>query len=106
MHTHGLLLHTVKGSWALIRLMRFGFQMNTLSEATTSRSKKLFGFEMNTLSEATTSHSKRCRRSLKVASNPVTLKVDKPGIQADRFLCLAKLLARNQFWESQTVHCP
>ena len=45
MHTHGLLLHTVKGSWALIRLMRFGFQMNTLSEATTS-------------------HSKRCRRSL------------------------------------------
>ena len=43
---------------------------------------------------------------LKVAGNPVTLKVDKPGIQADRFLCLAKLLARNQFWESQTVHCP
>ena len=44
--------------------------------------------------------------ALKVAGNPVTLKVDKPGIQADRFLCLAKLLARNQFWESQTVHCP
>ena len=43
---------------------------------------------------------------LKVAGNPVTLKVDKPGIQADRFLRLAKLLARNQFWESQTVHCP
>ena len=43
---------------------------------------------------------------IKVAGNPVTLKVDKPGIQADRFLCLAKLLARNQFWESQTVHCP
>ena len=43
---------------------------------------------------------------VKVAGNPVTLKVDKPGIQADRFLCLAKLLARNQFWESQTVHCP
>ena len=44
--------------------------------------------------------------AVKVAGNPVTLKVDKPGIQADRFLCLAKLLARNQFWESQTVHCP
>ena len=43
---------------------------------------------------------------IKVAGNPVTLKVDKPGIQADRFLCLATLLARNQFWESQTVHCP
>ena len=41
-----------------------------------------------------------------MAGNPVTLKVDKPGIQVDRFLCLAKLLACNQFWESQTVHCP
>ena len=46
------------------------------------------------------------KEDVKVAGNPVTLKVDKPGIQADRFLCLAKLLARNQFWESQTVHCP
>ena len=46
------------------------------------------------------------KMGFKVAGNPVTLKVDKPGIQADRFLCLAKLLARNQFWESQTVHCP
>ena len=43
---------------------------------------------------------------IKVAGTPVTLKVEKPGIQADRFLCLAKLLVHNQFWESQTVHCP
>ena len=37
---------------------------------------------------------------LKVAENPVTFKVDKPGIQADRLLCLVKLLAHRQFWES------
>ena len=29
----------------------------------------------------------------KVVENPVTFKVDKPGIQADRLLCLVKRLA-------------
>ena len=43
---------------------------------------------------------------VKVAENPVTFKVDKPGIQADRLLRLVKLLAHSQFWESSTVHCP
>ena len=42
----------------------------------------------------------------KVAENPVTFKVDKPGIQADKLLCLVKLLVHRQFWESSTVHCP
>ena len=36
----------------------------------------------------------------KVAENPVTFKVDKPGIQADRLLCLVKIVANSQFWES------
>ena len=45
-------------------------------------------------------------KELKVAENPVTFKVDKPGIQADRLLCLVKILAHGQFWESSTVHCP
>ena len=43
---------------------------------------------------------------LKVAENPVTFKVNKPGIQADRLLYLVKILAHRQFWESSTVHCP
>ena len=43
---------------------------------------------------------------LKVAENPVTFKVDKPGIQADRLLCLVKIVANSQFWESSSVHCP
>ena len=33
-------------------------------------------------------------------------KVNKPGIQADRILCLCKSLAYSPFLESQTVHCP
>ena len=33
--------------------------------------------------------------TFKVAENPVTFKVDKPGIQADRLLCLVKLLAQS-----------
>ena len=44
--------------------------------------------------------------SVKVAENPVTFKVDKPGIQADRLLCLVKIVANSQFWESSSVHCP
>ena len=37
---------------------------------------------------------------------PCIFKVNKPGIQADRILCLCKSLAHSPFWESQTVHCP
>ena len=44
--------------------------------------------------------------TFKVAENPVTFKVNKPGIQADRLLCLVKILVHRQFWESSTVHCP
>ena len=44
--------------------------------------------------------------NIKVAENPVTFKVNKPGIQADRLLCLVEILAHRQFWESSTVHCP
>ena len=32
------------------------------------------------------------------------LKVNKPGIRADKTLCLCKILAYSPFWESQTVH--
>ena len=42
----------------------------------------------------------------KVAGNPVTLKVGKPGIQADRLLCLVKIVANSQFWGSSSVLCP
>ena len=31
---------------------------------------------------------------------PWIFKVDKPEIQADRIICLLKLLANSQFWES------
>ena len=40
----------------------------------------------------------------KVVGNP--FKVNKPGIQADRILCLCKVLAHSPFWESSTTHCP
>ena len=30
----------------------------------------------------------------------------KPGIQADRLLCLLKILAHSPFLESQTIHTP
>ena len=36
-----------------------------------------------------------------MAENPVTFKVDKPGIQAHRLLCLVKLLAHSQFGSLQ-----
>ena len=53
-----------------------------------------------------------------MAENPVTFKVDKPGIQADRLICLVKLLdflsalaSNNQFiiklvkmWPGGTPH--
>ena len=39
----------------------------------------------------------------KVAENLVTFKVDKPGIQADRLLCLVKIVANTQFWESECI---
>ena len=40
------------------------------------------------------------KRALKVARSPVYLKVQKPGIQADKTLCLCKILAKSPFWES------
>ena len=45
-----------------------------------------------------------CGILIKVAENPVTFKVDKPGIQADCLLCLVKVVANSQFWESSSVH--
>ena len=39
-----------------------------------------------------------------MAQSPVFFKVDKPRIQADRLLCLIKLLVNSEFWESSSVH--
>ena len=36
----------------------------------------------------------------------VAEQIKKSGIQADRILCLCKILAYSPFWESQTVHHP
>ena len=33
-------------------------------------------------------------------------KVNKPGIQAGRLLCLVEIIAHSPFLESQTVHAP
>ena len=38
-----------------------------------------------------------------MAENPVTFKVNKPGIQADRLLCLVKIVVNSQFWDPFTV---
>ena len=37
---------------------------------------------------------------------PLNFKSNKPGVQADRLLCLCKRLAHIPFWESSTIHCP
>ena len=37
---------------------------------------------------------------------PLLFKINKPGIQAARILCLCKILVNSPFCESQTVHCP
>ena len=40
-------------------------------------------------------------RILNVAHSPVFLRVNKPGVQADRIFCLCKLLAHSPFQELQ-----
>ena len=43
---------------------------------------------------------------IKVAENPVVSRSTNLESKLIRRLCLVKLVANNQFWESSSVHCP